>query len=255
MNTDVTNLIRSIEDGSASLETVSDSLPKANYGMSGRRFRTLVCELVKTTGGPYLEVGVFRGKTILTSALANPTIPHIAIDNFAQFDPKEENKAAIEVVGNELANFKMIDQDFEEAIRTGMPECSVYFFDATHDYRSQIIALMNAPRFLKKYGIILVDDTNYHHVRYCSYDFVTAFPDYKLVADIYTGLHPGKKEPEDKATCLETWWNGVHVIVHDPDNEYENVPFQWADDIRAQIIKSGTAGCDSTKIKSHIAGG
>ncbi|MEI2420994.1 hypothetical protein V6O07_12035, partial [Arthrospira platensis SPKY2] len=38
----------------------------------------------------YLEVGVFQGLTLISTALSCPQIKCYGIDNFAQFDPKKE---------------------------------------------------------------------------------------------------------------------------------------------------------------------
>ncbi|MEL7490837.1 MAG: class I SAM-dependent methyltransferase [Pseudomonadota bacterium] len=251
----ITQLIRDIDNEVIEGETISESFPNNLTGMSGRKFRTLVVELVRRSqSGCYLEIGTFRGKTILTSANANPDKDHVAVDNFSQFDKDGENLRILNEASNELTNFKIHDQDYEIMLRESrLPKAGVYFFDASHDYRSQIIALINAPRFLTEGGVILVDDTNYHHVRYASYDFVTAFPAFKLVAEIYTGIHPGKLAGAEKEHVVATWWNGVNVIVHDPDNKYENVELQWDDAIRDQLTKNGQAGCDARSIKSQIS--
>ena len=228
---DVLSLIEKIDGLYLSLEKKSDELPEENKGPSGRKFRTLLNELNKRLpdGIAYLELGILRGKSILTSCLANPNTHHIGIDNFSQFDPNGDNYNLIQdaIALHNISNIEIIADDFEKYLiergRNGQRNIGVYFYDAIHDYRSQLFALIQAHNVIADGGIILVDDTNYGHVRYATYDFISAFSEFKLIFESYTGMHPNEMSSEELSAAREGWWNGVHVIMHDPKNQLEGL--------------------------------
>ena len=97
-----------------SIESGRVKLPRGNIGPSGQKFRSLVSKL--PSDKTYLEIGVFKGRTILTSAAENPSITHVGIDNFSQFDPDGVNKTVIKSAVEELNlnNIDFIGHDFKE---------------------------------------------------------------------------------------------------------------------------------------------
>jgi hypothetical protein len=228
-------LISDIDTSVFELERVSDKLPKENNGASGRKFRTLVNTLNGLIAGKasYLELGILKGKTILTSCIQNPNTQHIGLDNFSQFDPDGINLNLINNVIKmfDIANLELRLEDFESFLisraKVQKKDVGVYFYDAIHDYRSQLFALMQAHNVLCDGGVILVDDVNYGHVRYASYDFISAFPEFKLIFESYTRVHPNEMTPEQLHQSREGWWNGVHIIVHDPQNQFVGLQPTW----------------------------
>ena len=223
-------------------------LPRENVGPSGQKFRSLISELVSQLpqNNTYLEIGVFKGRTILTSAKENPTVSHIGVDDFSQFDPDGINKSVINsaVEQLELSNINLIESDFKDYLldRAKHPkqDVGVFFYDAIHDYRSQLMALYNAPNFLSPGGVILVDDTNYAHVRYATYDFISAFRDFKLLFETYTHKHPSLMTPEERDAAQSGWWNGTQVIIHDPDDLIIGLDPVRDDDTESRFSKTVT---------------
>lgn len=171
----------------------------------------------------YLEVGVYRGRTLLSVASANPSFQCFGVDNFSQFNPNGDNKQSIESTRARLNcnNTSLIDQDFEEAL-IRMPsvlsgkKIGIYFVDGPHDYRSQFLSLALAVPSLGKSATVIVDDANYAHVRQATKDFLLTHPDFKLVFEAYTECHPLNMSEQQKKAAIEGWWNGVHVIQRDP---------------------------------------
>ena len=68
----------------------------------------------------YLEVGVFRGLTLLSAAMVMEGRFALGIDNFSQFDPKGKN---LEVVQNGIArlgleNVRLLNRDYEDGLES-----------------------------------------------------------------------------------------------------------------------------------------
>ena len=172
----------------------------------------------------YLEVGVYRGLTLLSVAGAFPSIPCLGIDNFSLLDPDGTNLKIVEdgLCEMEIQNASLINQDAESAFATldrhlEGHRIAVYFYDGAHDYRSQLMGLMLALPHLHERAVIVIDDCNYNFVRQSTRDFLLVHTDFKMVFEGYSPAHPANLEPESRETHAAGWLNGVNILVRDPD--------------------------------------
>ena len=170
----------------------------------------------------YLEIGVYQGFTLLN--VANSTKEGIAygIDNFAFFDPLQENQQLIEKRKTEsnIENAVLINEDYEDALENltryiGNKKIGLLFIDGPHDYRSQLMCLLLAKPYLSKNAIIVVDDSNYLHVRQANRDFLRTNPEFKLLFEAYTACHPRNMSESEKKEALGGWWNGINILIKD----------------------------------------
>ena len=174
----------------------------------------------------YLEIGVYQGLTLVSTALEAPELPCFGIDNFATLDPEGKNK---KIVCEQLANFRiknatLIDADFEDAFEKldtylKGKKVGIYFVDGPHDYRSQLVCLMLIKPFLHKQAVIIIDDANYPDVRWSTRDFLLGNPEFKLLYDAYSPAHPANMIAQEKTEHEAGWLNGIHVIINDPKDE------------------------------------
>lgn len=198
-------------------------------GLSGESVVGLLQRLPGCLTNPanlcYLEVGVFRGLTLLSTAKANPSTQCLGIDNFSLFDDPQQNLphilGAMKSLG--IKNAGVINCDFEDALsdilhHTKGQRIGVYFMDGPHDYRSQLIALLKVRPALHDEAVIVVDDANYAHVRQANADFLACCPEYKLAFEAYTPCHPANMSPEEKTKAMAGWWNGINILVADPQD-------------------------------------
>lgn len=172
----------------------------------------------------YLEIGVFQGLTLLSVASAVPNLPCYGIDNFAFFDAEHTN---LEIVNQRrsalgVENAHLINADYEDALEhlgshLGGRSIGVFFVDGPHDYRSQLMCLQLALPYMHDRCVILVDDSNYRHVRQANRDFLVTHPEFKLLFEAYTRCHPQNMGAAEEAAARAGWWNGVNIIVRDPD--------------------------------------
>jgi len=176
----------------------------------------------------YLEIGVFRGLSLLSVAAANPDVPCYGIDNFAFFDRDGQNLSLVRERQAALGahNAHLINEDYENALEAlgrhlGSRRVAVYFIDGPHDYRSQLMCLQLALPFLHDEAVILVDDSNYRDVRQANRDFLVTHPQFALLFEAYTPCHPANMTPEQLAAARDGWWNGVNVLVRDAAGSVE----------------------------------
>jgi hypothetical protein len=69
--------------------------------------------------------------------------------------------------------------------------------------------------FLSDDAIIVIDDSNYEHVRQANRDFLVCRPEFRLVFDAYTETHPANMPEPARDLAARGWWNGVNVLVRD----------------------------------------
>ena len=173
----------------------------------------------------YVEIGVFQGMTLLSVAAAAPAIEVYGIDNFSQFDRDNVNKSVVEqrMQEHNISNARLIDQDYEDALEnlgqiTGGKKVATYFIDGPHDYRSQLLCLELAKSYLSDDAVIIIDDSNYQHVRQASVDFLKLNSSFKLLFQHYGNAHPANLGEAAVTAAREGWWNGITVIVRDPED-------------------------------------
>ncbi|MHC8508143.1 MAG: class I SAM-dependent methyltransferase [Rhodospirillales bacterium] len=225
------SLIRETEETPLLIDRRADGLS----GLGGLKTAGLLQRLVRAfegdKGAAYLEIGVFQGMTLVSSALAAPGLPCFGVDNFAALDPKGENKSIVEdrIARFGAANAILINEDFEAALETldtrlGGRRVAVYLIDGPHDYRSQMICLLLIKPFLHENAVIVIDDANYPDVRWSTRDFLLGHPEFKLVFDAYSPAHPANMTAAEKPGHEAGWLNGVHVLARDPHGALRTMP-------------------------------
>lgn len=213
-------------------------------GFSGARIlallRTLAGRLVKGEHA-YVEIGVYRGLTLSSVARATDG-PCVGIDDFSLFNPSGDNRRRVEevLVEHGLDHVELLDMDAEVALgsfgeRFPDRRIGLLFVDGGHDHRSQLIALLLARRHLADGAVIVIDDTNYRHVRQATEDFLRTFPEFALVAQAGTASHPANMGATEEEAVRRGWWNGVQVLVHDPDGTIARTELPPSDQHRFRL--------------------
>jgi predicted O-methyltransferase YrrM len=194
-------------------------------GYSGKRVVGLLQRLVQGAVKQqrcYLEVGVFQGLTLLSTAYACKEMACFGIDNFALFDPEGRNFDIVQSRRDALGarNARVINKDYEDALEAlsesiGSSRIAVYFVDGPHDYRSQLMCLQLALPWLADDCVIVVDDCNYRHVRQANRDFLKTHPGFRLAFEAYTPCHPLNMDTAEAVKARDGWWNGINVLIRD----------------------------------------
>ncbi|NEP44179.1 MAG: class I SAM-dependent methyltransferase, partial [Okeania sp. SIO2H7] len=159
------------------------------------------------------EIGTYLGSTLIGALIDRPEVSVYAIDIFSKFDLEGEN---FNILSENLSKFGLSDrvtfynQDMQEFFvklrnnKKKRPKIGVYFYDGSHDYRSQLLALLYVKPFLAKQALIVVDDSNSPKVKEANWHFIATHPQSRMLFDFTTpknGYH--------------TFWNGIQVLSWD----------------------------------------
>lgn len=168
----------------------------------------------------YVEVGSFRGASLIAAARNNRGVRIFACDNFSQFD------GAAAVLRDNLARHApgarvyFFDMEFREfLIRAPWQPARIgaFFYDGRHFFADQYDALaLAAPHFAHD-ALIIIDDTNKTAVRTANVLFARKTKCLERVLDVTT---PSNKSP--------TWWNGVQVFRWRRDTAAAPISFDGA---------------------------
>lgn len=198
-------------------------------GLSGHKLTGLMQQLgslLNPKEEVYLEIGVFQGLSLLSFGIANPEIDSFGIDNFSQCDPNQENLTIVNERINELnlKNIKLINDDYEKAAanlgdKLGGKKIGFFFIDGPHDYRSQLMCLLLFKPYLSENALILVDDSNYLHVRQANMDFLVTNPEYKLIFEAYTEGHPHALKDDKLEEAKLGYWDGINLMLNDSEGK------------------------------------
>ena len=218
-------------------ETEKNGVLSSIEGLSGYSGKKIIGALQRfgrfkemDEGAGYLEIGVFQGLTLISVAGVLKSAAAIGVDNFSQFDIDGKNRNIVleRIARNNIKNAFLINMDFEEALLSlenhlGNAKIGLYFVDGPHDYRSQLLCLEWIKPYLSERAIIVVDDSNYRHVRQANHDFLINNPSFKLFYEAYTDQHPGTMDVKKRTAAEDGWWNGVNILVKDPENELKQM--------------------------------
>jgi hypothetical protein len=131
---------------------------------------------------------------------------------FSEFDDSHEN---LERLTDSLSKFNIeeqvffCNQDFEdffcELQQIGLDEkIGVYFYDASYNYRSQLLALLLVKPFLADKALIVLSNANSAQVQQAASDFIATNPQCQLVLDLQT-----------RKLFDEKFWNGISIFTWD----------------------------------------
>ena len=136
-------------------------------GMSGRRYRCLINQLMATVeDARYLEIGSWAGSTACAAMFGNRA-KVTCIDNWSQFDgPKDQFFANTARAQSKAIDFTFIESDFRQVDYSSLGKFNIYLFDGPHSYLDQLEGIAIAQPALDLCYIQIVDDWNWPDVRH-----------------------------------------------------------------------------------------
>lgn len=119
------------------------------YGLSSTRLRCLINNLCAMPGTNYLELGVYKGATLLSAAVNNPKTKVVGIEDYS-YDEREPKKQAAEGEiwenvkshlhdninrykdpnsGVDVNNIHLLEKSYKDVVWADLPKFNVCFFD------------------------------------------------------------------------------------------------------------------------------
>ncbi len=155
-------------------------------------------------GEIYCEAGPGKGATLVGALLGNDR-QAVAIDNFSEFDEPPK----FDILMDNLHRFgvrERVDFHREDILDFLADELiapiGIFFYDAAHDYRTTLMALLMVERHLAPEALVVIDDWNFKHVKQAVWDWLAVTPGVSMVANFTT----------DK-NGVQPWWNGLLVLA------------------------------------------
>jgi predicted O-methyltransferase YrrM len=151
----------------------------------------------------YVEVGVYHGASLIASMLGNEDKRFVGIDRFGFRD------ASLEKVEANLQRFalprpELVVGDAFEVVPAGALDgvpVGVWYYDAAHDYDSQVQGLRIAEPLLVPGALMIVDDTDWTNVARAMDDYLEEQPRAERILTI-----------DGKSRGAPQWWEGVQVL-------------------------------------------
>ena len=151
---------------------------KTMKGLSGRKFRVMMNNLIKKFNEPkYLEIGSWLGSSAC-SVCFNNRVNITCIDNWSQnfstnFDSKKIFKKNIKRFLNDNISLKIIEKDFRRINFKKIQNINIYFYDGSHNYRDHFDSIRLILPALSKKFILIIDDWNWEQVRKGTLDSIS----------------------------------------------------------------------------------
>ena len=154
----------------------------------------------------YVEIGVFHGASLIAALTGNEGRRFMGIDSFGFRD------ASLEGVERNLERFgvprpELLVGDAFELVRGGAldgTKIGLWYYDAAHDYESQVEGLRIAEPHLAPGALLIVDDTDWEQVERAMDDYLAQQPRARRILTI-----------DGKSRGQPQWWEGMQVLVWD----------------------------------------
>lgn len=200
----VINSIANAEAGVSKISPQAFSIP----GMTGAKVRHFLNNLCSIPRTSYLEIGCWKGSTLVSALYGNEAVltDAIAVENFSQFEgPRAEFLHNIQTFIPK-APLRFLETDcfsIDKKAAFSKP-ITVYFYDGGHAFTEQYKAFTEFNTVFDDVFIAIVDDWNWGEVRDGT---KTAFKDlgYEILFE-KAFLTSANGDPH-------TWWNGIYVAV------------------------------------------
>ena len=203
---------------------ISDEI-KFMSGMSGRKYRYLINNLVSSINNPrYLEIGSWAGSTVC-SALYGNEAKAVCIDNWLKFETEEylkkvyntkDQKKEFEIntkkIITEKIDFKFIESDFRKVNFNHLGKFNIYCYDALHDENSQYDGISLVQPALDDVFILIIDDWNWPEVRKGTLDALNNLK-IDIISKIEIRTTQDDNMPKIFVGQYSEWHNGYFIAV------------------------------------------
>jgi len=153
-------------------------------------------------GEGYVEVGSFKGLSLIAAMLGNKG-DFVGIGDFS-LDAGSRKLLAANLRRHGLTGHTILEGDAFELLRggaLGQRRVGVYYYDAAHDYPSQVEGLRLIEPYLADGALMIVDDTDWDQVGRAIRDYLAGQPRAEILVKL-----------DGKDRGQPWWWEGVQVL-------------------------------------------
>ncbi|MGH7320406.1 MAG: class I SAM-dependent methyltransferase [Candidatus Rokuibacteriota bacterium] len=153
-------------------------------------------------GESYVEVGSFKGLSLIAAMLGNEG-DFVGIDDFSMGEGSRQRLEA-NLRRYRLSDYTILEGDAFQLLPGGAlrgRRVGVYYYDAAHDYESQLAGLRLVEPYLADGALLIVDDTDWERVARAMTDYRAGQPRAELLVEL-----AGKDRGQP------WWWEGVQVL-------------------------------------------
>ena len=192
---------------------LSDEVKKMK-GLSGRKFRVMMNNLIKSFKDPkYLEIGSWLGSSVCSVCFKNK-VNITCIDDWSQnfstnLDSKKIFKRNLKKNLNEDISTQIIEKDFRKVNFKHIKNINIYFYDGSHHYEDHYEAIKLVLPALTKKFILIIDDWNWEQVRKGTLD----------------SIHNEKLKIVSKLEIKTTTDNSSSLIIGENSDWHQGVAF------------------------------
>jgi predicted O-methyltransferase YrrM len=154
-------------------------------------------------GESYVEVGSFRGAS-LASALVGNGAHGVGVDRFGFRGATRADLEATLELFDVAERAEIVEGDAFQLLADGAlnhTRAGVYYYDAAHDYESQLKGLRLIEPHLASDALLIVDDSDWEDVDRATRAYLATQPRAKTLLVV-----------EGSSRGLPWWWEGMHVI-------------------------------------------
>lgn len=184
-----------------SLRGLLDAIP----GMATENKLVLLNRAVARLGAGevYVEIGCWQGLSLAGAVAGHAGARAFACDDFSEFGGPRAALHATLARWTPPGQVLFHDMDFRRFLAEAPwqpARVGVYFYDGGHDFDDQFVALQAMLPQLAPDAAVIVDDTNWRHVRAATRFFARHVPGLELVRDLRTA-----------SAFSPAWWNGLEL--------------------------------------------
>ena len=162
-------------------------------------------------GEHYVEVGTFRGTSLISAMQGNDDGLFVAMDDWSR--EGGDNHQLVSNLDRYRLRATIIDGDAFETLRRGIPApVGVYYYDNGHEYEQQLDGMRLAEPYLASPALVIVDDTDWDQVERAVDDYLAEQP---RATEIYSVGGNSRGHPE--------WWEGMRVLRWTQGSDPEEV--------------------------------
>lgn len=182
-----------------------DSRATSIQALSSFKNKCLLNNLVSRENVRYLEIGTYKGASLVAALYNNKPEYHAAIDSFRGFEWMlgEFNRNCEGVLGY-VPNFFNTDCFSIDPVKMGIKDINVYYYDGNHSREDTRQALPHYYDSLANEFIYIVDDFNRAEV---------ATGVFESIRDTGVKMDFVKVLPSRGDADLNNWWSGVFVAA------------------------------------------